>query len=333
MRLYRLNDSGEPVRDIQDRLAALGFPCDPDPRGEFGDATRAAVVAFQRSRGLAPDGIVGPDTWRALYEAGYRLGDRLLFLRRPMLRGEDVSELQSRLNTLGFDAGKVDGIFGPDTERAVVEFQHNRGLAEDGVAGPEVITELRLVARGPIRTGRDALREREWMRSLPRSPVGTRVFFDPAGRTPEEARRAWEAAAAARIELQERGGLPIISRSVDMVTTERVRARRANRVGADLIVSFQLAEPSAAAAVFFFETERSRSEAGALLAEAIGEHLGLSAEGRATAMLKESRAPAVVVAHPDLGEDVGRRVVEALDRFFRTLPQMLAAAAQEKNRR
>jgi len=332
VRLYRLNDSGEPVRDIQDRLAALGFPSDPDPRGEFGEATRAAVVAFQRSRGLAPDGIVGPDTWRALYEAGYRLGDRLLFLRRPMLRGEDVSELQSRLNTLGFDAGKVDGIFGPDTERAVVEFQHNRGLAEDGVAGPEVITELRLVARGPIRTGRDALREREWMRSLPRSPVGTRVFFDPAGRSPEEARRAWAAAAAARIELQERGGLPIISRSVDMVTTERVRARRANRVGADLIVSFQLADTDAGA-VFFFQTDRSRSEAGALLAEAIGGRLDLPVEGRATAMLKESRAPAVVVAHPHLDEGVGRRVVEALEDFFRTLPHVLAGTGQEKNRR
>ena len=332
MRLYRLNDSGEPVRDIQDRLAALGFPPDPDPRGEFGEPTRQAVIAFQRSRGLAPDGIVGPDTWRALYEAGYRLGDRLLFLRRPMLRGEDVSELQSRLNTLGFDAGKVDGIFGPDTEAAVLEFQRNRGIAEDGVAGPEVITELRLVARGPIRTGRDALREREWMRSLPRSPVGTRVFFDPAGRSPEEARRAWEAAAAARIELQERGGLPLVSRSVDVVTTERVRARRANRLAADIIVSFQFADPGEGA-VFFFETDRSRSEAGALLARSIGQRLDLPTAGRATAMLKETRAPAVVVAHPALDESVGRRIVEALDDFFRDLPQALAGAAQEKNRR
>ncbi|MGH8875383.1 MAG: peptidoglycan-binding domain-containing protein, partial [Acidimicrobiia bacterium] len=78
MRLYRLDDSGEPVRDIQDRLAAQGHPCDPDQRGEFGPTTLRAVIAFQQARGLAPDGIVGPDTWRALYEAGYRLGDRLL---------------------------------------------------------------------------------------------------------------------------------------------------------------------------------------------------------------------------------------------------------------
>ena len=87
MRLYRQGDTGEPIRDIQDRLAALGLSCGADPRGEFGEGTRQAVLEFQRSRGLNADGIVGPDTWRALYEAGYRLGDRLLFLRRPMLRG------------------------------------------------------------------------------------------------------------------------------------------------------------------------------------------------------------------------------------------------------
>ena len=112
MRLYRVGDQGEPVRDIQDRLSLLGFGCGPDTPGEYGKATAGAVATFQRSRGLSADGIVGPDTWRVLYEAGYVLGDRLLYLRRPMLRGEDVAELQRRLNSLGFDAGKVDGIFG-----------------------------------------------------------------------------------------------------------------------------------------------------------------------------------------------------------------------------
>jgi N-acetylmuramoyl-L-alanine amidase len=140
MRLYRSGDEGAAVRDIQERLDALGFSCEPDTAGLFASGTEDGVREFQRARGLGIDGIVGPDTWRSLYEAGYRLGDRMLFLRRPMMRGEDVSELQSRLSSLGFDVGKVDGIFGPKTEQAVIEFQHNRDLAEDGKAGPEVIT-------------------------------------------------------------------------------------------------------------------------------------------------------------------------------------------------
>jgi N-acetylmuramoyl-L-alanine amidase len=275
------------------------------------------VIAFQRDRGLNPDGLVGPETWRMLYEAGFRLGDRLLYMRRPMLRGEDVSELQSRLNNLGFDAGKIDGVFGRETARSVEDFQHNRGLPEDGRAGPEVITELLLVTRGAIRAGREAIREREWMRMLPANVVGTRVYFDPACRTPEEAAAAWAAAGGAALEFQERGGLPLMSRSADTALPERVRAGRANRLGADVIVSFQLCD-EAEGVTYYFATERSRSEAGARLAERLAEVLAGRVEGRATAILKETRAPAVVVAHPALDEKLGRRVVDGLEAFFRT---------------
>lgn len=317
MRLFRLGDSGEPVRDIQDRLSALGHRCEHDPRGEFGESTGAAVAAFQRERGLVADSVVGPDTWRALYEAGYRLGDRLLFLRRPMLRGDDVAELQTRLDNLGFDAGKPDGIFGSDTHRAVVDFQHNRGLGEDGVAGPEVVTELKLVSRGQLSTGREAIREREWLRSLRPTVVGTRVMFDPGSRDPDEASEAWAAATAAAVALQEHGGLPVISRSRDVSMPERVRARRANRLGADVIVSFQHCREEGSG-VFSFATSRSRSEAGAGLAAHIALALGLERGGRASAILRETRSPAVVVSVDRLDAEIGRRTVEGLDRFFRS---------------
>lgn len=315
MRLYRLNDAGEPIRDIQDRLHGLGLDTSPDARGEFGPGTETAVRAFQETRRLAIDGIVGPDTWRALYEAGYRLGDRLLFLRRPMLRGEDVAELQSRLNNLGFDAGKVDAIFGKDTQRAVIEFQRNRHLAEDGKAGPEVITEMNLVTRASITAGREAVRELEWLRARPETLVGSRVYLDASCRSDYEAAIAWSAAANAAVCLQEQGGVPLLSRSHDVNIPERLRARRANGLGAELIISLTMtdAEP----VVYYFESGHGRSEAGAMLADAIATELGCRTEGRATPMLKETRAPAVVVSHPALTEETGRAVVDGLAAFFR----------------
>jgi N-acetylmuramoyl-L-alanine amidase len=315
MRLYRLGDEGVAVRDIQDRLHALGFSCETDPRSVFSSGTAEAVKGFQRARGLAVDGIVGPDTWRSLYEAGYRLGDRMLFLRRPMMRGEDVSELQSRLSSLGFDPGKIDGVFGPVTETAVIEFQHNRDLAEDGKAGPEVITEIHLVTRGEMKEARQAVREREWLRRLPPTVAGARVYLDAGCKDPHEASVAWEAASATALGLQERGGLPVMSRTQDGSLPERLRARRANVLGSDLIIAFQI-DPDGDDSVYYFSSEHGHSAAGELLARSIASVAGGRVEGRASALLKETRAPAVVVSRAKLDEKVGHAVADGLTEFF-----------------
>lgn len=50
-------------------------------------------------------------------------------------RGQDVQHLQERLNTLGFDAGLQDGIFGVQTQQAVIQFQTSQGLEADGIVG------------------------------------------------------------------------------------------------------------------------------------------------------------------------------------------------------
>jgi len=63
--LLRLNSSGPDVSALQQALSAAGFnPGAID--GSFGPGTQAAVLAFQRSKGLAADGVVGPSTAAAL---------------------------------------------------------------------------------------------------------------------------------------------------------------------------------------------------------------------------------------------------------------------------
>lgn len=69
---------------------------------------------------------------------------RVLKLRLPRMRGTDVRDLQKALIAAGFSCGKAgaDGIFGRDTERAVLAFQTANGLARDGKAGKQTVTAL-----------------------------------------------------------------------------------------------------------------------------------------------------------------------------------------------
>ncbi|MBS1137378.1 MAG: peptidoglycan-binding domain 1 protein [Proteobacteria bacterium] len=66
MAIYKLGSRGDEVREIQRKLAALGDYRGPID-GDFGGGTQAAVVAFQRRKGVDPDGSVGDRTWEALF--------------------------------------------------------------------------------------------------------------------------------------------------------------------------------------------------------------------------------------------------------------------------
>ena len=59
--------------------------------------------------------------------------------------GEATKQLQEDLNSLGFDCGDADGIFGTKTKAQVIEFQRKYGLEDDGVAGPLTLAKIKSV--------------------------------------------------------------------------------------------------------------------------------------------------------------------------------------------
>jgi N-acetylmuramoyl-L-alanine amidase len=63
------------------------------------------------------------------------------------MRGDDVAELQAALARLGFDCGRVDGIYGPETVSALRDFQLNSGLPDDGVCGRDTVRILTTLTR------------------------------------------------------------------------------------------------------------------------------------------------------------------------------------------
>ncbi len=119
--------------------------------GIRGPLTRRAVIAFQRHRGLAADGIAGPRTRR---ELGWRgrpgLGSRTMRIGN---RGWDVAALQYLLQRAGHGAGRADGLFGPLTQAAVMRAQRAAGNGVDGLAGPATIASLRGRGTAPSAPG------------------------------------------------------------------------------------------------------------------------------------------------------------------------------------
>lgn len=63
----RRGSRGDNVKLLQSMLNRIGYSLAVD--GIFGPKTEAAVIAFQRSRGLTPDGWVGRYTWQELEKA------------------------------------------------------------------------------------------------------------------------------------------------------------------------------------------------------------------------------------------------------------------------
>ena len=150
--------AGAAVEDIQERLESVGYGIDETERTErrYGRSTATAVARFRLDHGLSLGDVVDTATWSALVDECYQLGDRTLYLRLPNFHGNDVRQLQERLNILGFSCGEPDGTYGVHTEAAVKLFQESIGVLADGMAFPDTfdaIERLRHVWAGKPAAG------------------------------------------------------------------------------------------------------------------------------------------------------------------------------------
>jgi peptidoglycan hydrolase-like protein with peptidoglycan-binding domain len=131
------------VRESQEQLRTLGFYSGAID-GVRGPETSSAIESFQRSRGLADTGQLDPATLRAL-----RAEAAPPSVAVPLTDSAQVREVQSRLRTLGFYRGPIDGAWGPETRTALERFQSVRGLDVTGRPTDATIVALGLRPGAP----------------------------------------------------------------------------------------------------------------------------------------------------------------------------------------
>ena len=255
MRSIRRGDTGPAVEEIQSIL--IGLELLPAVAEAFDEATENAVRAFQQSRGIGVDGLVGSETWQALDGARWKLGARTLYHSVPTsLVGEDVRALQERLLEMGFDSGRADAIYGPRTARAVAQFQREVGLTPDGSCGPQTMKALRRLGRKVVGGRPQWLREAEAFRQSGSSLVGKTIVIDPGHGgvedlgviVPDGQLRWTEADLAFDFATRLEGRLLAAGMRVHLTRgpspaqpmTGQERAALANSLGADLFISMHL---------------------------------------------------------------------------------------------
>ncbi|GAA2033056.1 N-acetylmuramoyl-L-alanine amidase [Pseudokineococcus marinus] len=326
--LLRRGDTGPRVVGLREELARAGAPAGADPEEDvFDDALERVVRAFQQERGLRADGVVGPQTSRALDGARWRLGDRVLrFVPGHLLHGDDVTALQDRLLQLGLLDDRRDGRYGPRTEAGVRELQRSSGTAVDGVLGPETLAALRRLDRSVGGGDASGLRDLERTAQARRRASGRVVLLDPAhggtdrgsvGHGLEEAEVVLDLAQRLEGRLAASGTTAVLSRGADQRPSAEERAELAESVAADVVLSLHCdalvpagldaghALPPAAAsglATFSWGSATARSTEGARLAGLVHREL-LARTGLAdcrthtwnTDLLRLTRMPAVRV--------------------------------------
>jgi len=289
MRPIRPGDRGPAVAEIRAVLARVGLL--PDlPADEYDADVARAVRAFQQSRGLTADGIVSDETWHALDGARWALGDRPLYPARPEpMVGDDVHALQERLLEMGYDAGRADAIYGDRTAHALGQFQREVGLTADGMFGPATMAALRRLSRKVTGGRPQFLRESALLHHSGPALVGKRIVIDPGhgggdlGVVVPDGMMRWTESdivydLASRLEgrLAAAGVAVHLTRSRDTSYSDRERAKFANDLGADLMISLHVdghANPAASGVATYHFGAGVTSTVGERLSSLVGREI------------------------------------------------------------
>lgn len=129
---------------LHNELSTLGFYTGSTTTEQFTSETREAVRKFQVAKGIFPNGIATVETRKRLVSALKTFGTVIPTPKALELgsTGQAVSDLQTKLKTLGYFTLTPTGYFGPITKASVIAFQKAQGIDPIGIVGPKTRAAL-----------------------------------------------------------------------------------------------------------------------------------------------------------------------------------------------
>ncbi len=292
MQPLRNGVTGPAVAEIRNMLASIGLLNNTDPSRAhvFDPQLELAVRHFQQTRGISVTGAVGAETYAALTGAHWRLGDRVLAHEagQPM-SGDDVTSLQTQLIELGYHLTRADGVFEALTADALRSFQRDYGLVPDGICGPQTFRALLQLGRRVVGGRPQLLRDMVAVADAGPRLLGKRLVLDAGHGGADrgvvvgadtvasgfdeavESDLVWDIVSRLDGRLTALGVQTWLTRGRYQGATEAERARRANDVAADLVLSVHVdgfASPKAnGVAAYYYGAGESSSTIGERLAD------------------------------------------------------------------
>ncbi|WP_151549753.1 MULTISPECIES: N-acetylmuramoyl-L-alanine amidase [Corynebacterium] len=368
--VLRVGDRSPRVAEVRKSLARLGLlSVDESADGSsddfdsyaatdtlFDTALAEVVRGFQQSRGIIADGFIGEITLRALREASYTLGARVLqYQPNNTLVGDDVVQLQTQLQELGFYTDRIDGRYGPNSFDAVKNYQLNYGLETDGICGPKTIKALSRLGLRITGGCPQAIREDEQIRRAGPRLAGKRVVIDPGlggkdqgmtvvgtyGAITEE-EILWDIATRLEGRMIAAGMETILSRPRGDNSSAESRADVANAFGADLMICLQADryknDKASGVATFYFGSALGSSSltgeklSGFIQREIVArtQMINCGNHGRTWELLRLTQMPTVEVVtgyltndadvakltDPMVRDDIAEAIVVAVKRLY-----------------
>ncbi len=138
--------NGDEVTALQNSLVAAGYLA-RTVDGDYGSTTKAAVLLFQKDKGLPATGLADDatrDAIRAAEGETWRNGGGVVYAEGN--RGDVIVEMQERLKKAGFLKGDIDGVYGGDTVKAVQALQKSHDFPVSGAIDEVTYEALRNVS-------------------------------------------------------------------------------------------------------------------------------------------------------------------------------------------